>query len=295
MAYILNSVNLTTYGITAGHASGSNIAMQGCFDLPERTGKCFHEWGDSHSIEPYVASGDIFFAGRDIVFHGSIIGTNAVINNYLDSFRTAIKAFTGLVTFSTPYGDFSVQVKSVTPEYFNGGVRVIITFREPVVTLTGGELPATGSNDYTIDGIPMSSFGLYTSKAEALHDLPELKEQFFTKYGAEGYQIVKRKNNILDSNGFIIASGLTDFQNKIKALYLLFKSSGTRNIKLNDEVYIECFANEGFKVENIYLFDNRVIANYKINLMCYSVNYLSVLIADEGFRIVTEEGYHILI
>jgi hypothetical protein len=72
MAYLLDTVDLSTYGIIAGHVPSSNIALKGCFDLPSRTGKCYHEWGDENGLEPYVASGEMFFAGRDITLHGSI-------------------------------------------------------------------------------------------------------------------------------------------------------------------------------------------------------------------------------
>src|SRR5574343_156699 len=122
MAYLLNSVNLTTYGITAGQTPGSNIAVEGCFDLPERIGDTHHIWDDDNTVEPYVASDEIFFAGRDIKFYGTIIGNNFAINTYLDAFYTAIKAFTTLVTFSTPYGDFSVQVKDIKTKKYNGAL-----------------------------------------------------------------------------------------------------------------------------------------------------------------------------
>jgi hypothetical protein len=272
MSYLLNTVNIITYGIIPGHANNSNIALSGCFDLPKRSEDCYKDWGDEDGIEPYTDADEIFFEGRDITFYGSIFGTNSVVNSYLKSLYDAIKAFTDLVVFSTPYGNFSVQLKDIKVEQLNGGARITILFREPVVTLAGGTLPAVGSNSYTIDSIPFSSFGFYLSKTEALNDLPDLKEQFFTKHGSEGYQISKRKNNTLNINGFIIADSLSDFQDKIKALYLLFSSSGTRTINLNSEKTIVCFATEGFNVENIILYDNKVIANFKINLLCESVS-----------------------
>lgn len=293
MTYLLNSVSLSTYGIIAGHSGGSNISLSGCFNLPERTGKTHYSWGDENSIEPYTATADLMFAGRDIVFTGAIFGTNTVINNYLKTLYDAINAFNTTVIFSTPYGDFTVYVKSVIPEYTNGGAKIQMIFREPVVTLTG-TLPAVGDNAYTIDAIPFSSFGLYLSKAEALHDLPELKEQFFTKYGSEGYQIVKRKNKTLEFNGFIIGTSLSDFQDKVKALYKLFSSAGTRNVKINGQINIDCFAVNGFTVENV-CFYGQVIANFKAYLLCYNVNYINELSDESGDLITTEESVQILI
>lgn len=293
MAYTLNGTNLSTYGIVAGHSGSSNIALSGCYDLPSRTGKCFYSWGDSDSIEPYVATSELFFEGRDITFTGAIIGTNSVINDYLKSLYTAIGAFSGLVTLATPYGSFSVYIKSVIPEMMHGGAKIVITFREPVVALTG-TLPAVGDSAYTIDSIPFLSFGLYLSKAEALHDLPELKEQQFTIYGSEGYQITKRQNKTLDFNGFIIGTSLADFQSKVSALYKLFSSAGTRNIKIADEINVDCFATEGFRVENVH-FNGQVIANFKASLLVVNVNYLNYLLTEAGDYILTEADEFILI
>lgn len=135
--YTLNGIDIkTTYGIRAGQRDNSNIALSGCFSMPARTGKCFHDWGDSDSVEPYVEINEMFFAGRDLKFSGFILGTNLVINDYLKSLYDAIKAFSGLIAFATPYGSFLVYVKSVTPEMFNGVTKIVIVFREPVVDLT---------------------------------------------------------------------------------------------------------------------------------------------------------------
>ena len=294
MSYTLNNIDLNTYGIYPGHSKGSNIAMSGIFDLPVRTGKCYYSWGDENSIEPYTAAGDLFFSGRDIVFTGFILGTTQVLNNNLQTLYTAINAATGISILNTPYYSASGYIKSVIPEYMNGASSLIMTFREPVVNLAG-TLPASGLNNYTIDSIPFSSFGLYLSKAEALHDLPELKEQNFTKYGLEGYQIVKRQNKILDFSGFITGNSLVDFQNNISALYKLFSSPGTRNIKINDEINVDCFATEGFRVDNIYLYNNLMIADFNISLIAVNVNSLNYLLTANSEYVLTANSEYILI
>ena len=272
MAYLLNSVDLfTTYGIYPGQAPGSNIAMSGIFDLPSRNGKTHHSWGDDHGIEPYVDSGDIQFAGRDIVFHGFLTGESSNINARIRALKDAIKAFSTLVVLSTPYGDFTVSVKEIQTKMYHGASSVIITFREPVVTLTGGTLPAEGASSNTIDGRTMLSFGLYLSGSKELHNLPEMKEQYFTKYGSEGYQISKRKNETLSFDGFIIGSSLADFKSKISALYLLFSSAGLRSIVLNNEISVACFATEGFKITNVVLGEGIVIGRLNCSLLCTNI------------------------
>lgn len=285
MAYLLNSVSLSTYGITPGHATGSNIAMSGIFDLPARIGTTHYEWADDDSVEPYVLADELFFAGRDISFHGAILGTNKQVNDYLEALYDAVEAFTGLVTLATPYGNFSVQVKTIVPEFYIGGCKIVINFREPVVTLTG-TLPSTGTSAYTIDSIPMSSFGLYYSKGSGMRSLSELKEQLYTKYGAEGYQMTRRKARNFGIHAFVMGSSLSDFQDKIKALYKCFSSAGMRSIIINNEIEIECFAVEGFKASDIHLFNTGMIANFDMNLICTTVSLYTadttIITADEG-------------
>ena len=238
--------------------------------MPARIGTTYHSWDDEDSVEPWVLADEIMFAGRDIIFSGALFGSRSVINAFLQSLYDAVAAFTGLVTLSTPYGDFGIYVKSIVPQHYNGAASVIITFREPVVTLTG-ELPATGSSNYTIDSIPFASFGLYVTKPGSVFNLPELKDQQFTIYGSEGFQIVKRKTKNLEIDGFIVGSSLADFISKIQALYKVFSSAGTRNMTLNNIITAECFSTEGFKVSDVIVYTNGVIANFHISLITTSV------------------------
>jgi hypothetical protein len=277
--YSLNSIDLSDYGIVAGQATGGNIAVSGIFDLPQRTGTTSHDWDESDGTEPFVTADEIKFAGRDVVFYGSIFGTNSEINTYLAALYTAcngIIATNGIVGFENPYENLSVYVKNITIERFPGAANITINFREPVVTLTGGTLPATGANKNQIDGIPMVSFGLYSSGSKELHDLAELKDQHFTIYGYESNQVpmAKRKSRTLSFSGFVAGTSLSDFKAKIKALYLVFSSAGTRTIKLNNEVSVVCFATEGFKVSDMLLYTNGMIANFSIKLTIVSVTYL---------------------
>jgi hypothetical protein len=277
MSYKLNGTDIyTTYGIRAGHALGSNIAMRGVFDMPQRTGTTYKDWGDADGVEPWVNAGEMFFAGRDINFSGFIVGADVALNAAVSGFYAAIDSATGISVFETPYNSASGYVKSVVPRYMNGGCFIDMVFREPVVALTG-TLPASGSSvAYMIDNIPFSSFGLYLSKPDGLHNLSEPKEQFFTQYGQEGYQIVKRKHKTLEMNGFVMGTSLSDFTSKIQSLYKVFSSSGTRTIVLNTITTVECFATEGFKVSDVHYSSSGVIARFNINLIIKNVTYYAV-------------------
>jgi hypothetical protein len=278
MSYKLNGTDIyTTYGIRAGHALGSNIAMRGVFDMPQRTGTTYKDWGDADGVEPWVNAGEMFFAGRDINFSGFIVGADVALNAAVSGFYAAIDSATGISVFETPYNSASGYVKSVVPRYMNGGCFIDMVFREPVVALTG-TLPASGSSvAYMIDNIPFSSFGLYLSKPDGLHNLSEPKEQFFTQYGQEGYQIVKRKHKTLEMNGFVMGTSLSDFTSKIQSLYKVFSSSGTRTIVLNTITTVECFATEGFRIENVHYGSTGVIARFHISLIIKRVTYYAVL------------------
>ena len=296
MAFTLNSIALSDYGLTVSQAPSSNVGLENCWSMPERTGDCYYAWAESDSVQAFVASDDLFYAGRDLVLYASVFGSYDEIRGHLSDLYAAVRAFTGLVTLVTPYGSFSVLVKSIDVEMLSGGARVVITFREPVVTLTGGTLPAIAASSNTFDGIPMTSFGFYFSDAKELDSLPEMKEQFFTSYATEGYQITNREANNLELNGFILATSLADFQAKILALYKLFSSEGVRNVKLTDEITIECFCKDGFQVTDVIVYDGGVVARINIKLMATkNLQNIYILLSTYNNPILTTSNNNIII
>jgi hypothetical protein len=271
--YTFNSVDLSTYGIMPGHEDQSNIAVRGIYDLPARIGKTFYEWGDEDGVEAYVESADMMFGGRDLTFSGHIKGTNVQRYNYIDALKAGLKAPTGTAVFSTPYGNFNVLSRSMKATNHREVDEVSMIFREPVVDLSGGTLPDVGIDNYTIDSIPMSSFGLYTTDFDNVMDLPETKEQMFTKFGSEGFQMTKRKNGELTINCFLYGASLSEFNLRVKSLYLLFSSTGVRTVKINGELYVTCFADSGFSVTDIHLLSNGMFAKFNMTLKVISYTH----------------------
>lgn len=266
MSYLLNGIDLSTYGILAGRGDG-NTAMQGCWDLPKRSGDTFYSWGDEDGVEPFVEASDMTFEGREITFNGVVPVNNFDLYYKLKPLYADVNALTGLSEFETPFGTFNIQVVDIQEEHTYGAGTVKIKMREPVVSLTGGSYPASGDAAYTIDGIPTYGFGLYINGSNGAYHLPTLKEQNFTKYGTEGFQIVKRGHNELSLKGYIFGTGIADFQEKIKALYLAFSASGKRLINKNNEVIVECFAVDGFSVTNVFVLNSLVTAEFNIKLI----------------------------
>lgn len=272
MAYTLNGTDITTsYGIIPSHVDGGNIALKGGFDFPSRIGDVSHDWGDENGLELYTASGDLFWGGRDIQFEGLVTGTRSQIYSQLKTFYSAVSAVTGLSAFSTPYGDFNVYVKMAEPTHFRDISKLKIDFREPVVNLTGGSIPATASDPYTIDGIPMLSFGLYAVDYKDVISLPEMKEQNFTKIEAEGYKITKRKAGKVEFTGLLVADDLDTFKTNIKNLYALFSSAGQRTFVFNSEVTIVGILADGFKVDKVMM-AGFVVGYFKCDITVSSIS-----------------------
>lgn len=289
MSYSLNNIPLSNYGIEAGQASGSNLAVKGMFDMPERGGECYRSWGDE-GIEAFTDADDIYFKGRDLSFHGFILGTRAEILARLDSLKSDISAYTNLVQLSTPYGDFSVKVEKIDSDVMEGGTGVVIHFREPEVDITGGVIPGVGESNYEIDGIPFKAFGMYVSKVSGWGSTPEQQQEYFTSYGKEGYQITGRDISEVFVNVFLLADSMNELTTKIRALWALFSSPGLREVKLKDWT-IDALIKDGFKVDKIYANGGNVTATINMKMIAVDKPIVLYLTEDTGsFHLQTEEG-----
>jgi hypothetical protein len=116
----------------------------------------------------------------------------------------------------------------------------------------------------TINNISFLTYGLYLSAYNGVADLLEGKEQFFTIYGKAGYQITKRRANVLELHAFIIADNLADFKSKTDALYTLFSSAGTKTVNIGNGD-LETFAKEGFTINKVFI-RGKVYAKFNIKL-----------------------------
>lgn len=297
MSYKLNNILLSDYGIKAGRAPNSNIAVSGIFDLPKRMGKTYNNWDDEDTIEPYVEADEIFMAGRDIRFYGLIKGDKDDNISKIENLKNDISAFTDLVSFYHPeYGGFNVKIGRIQPVHLKGLTTIIINMREPQPDLSGGVLPVTDlSSAYLADRIPLKSFGLVISKTQGRSDQQEFKNEYYSIYGKEGYQINGRKHNEIKINGFIRANDLASFQANIKALWKLFTDEGLRKVRLNDYITIESFMTDGFRIENIKKQNGLMLGEVSLSLIAVD-QYIKVYVTEDlGNKIFTTEEGKILV
>lgn len=293
--YLLNNIDISTFGMIASQVSGSNIALSGWCDLPIRTGDTHYSWAEEDSVEPYVDEDDIAFEGRDLVLKAIILGSNFDLYPKLRDFYAFIASFTELVTLSTPYGDFEVYVKDVKESHSFAACELEITFREPVVTINGTIPTSSAIEPYTIDSVPFSAYGLYVNKSGEVYNLPEAKEQFFTKYKKEGYQITKREYRTLTIDGYVMASSLNDFKTKVANLQYIFSCEGERQIKKNNEIVVTCFAKDGFSINEIFLLTNSIISKFSISLVVTGFDYGNKMLYENNDFVIDESGMYILI
>lgn len=98
--YSINNILFSNFGIIPGRVDGSNIAVSGMLDMPERIGKSFHDWTGDAGIEPYVLQPEIRHGGRSINFAGYVVGADkASAYAALNLFYKELNSYDDLVTW----------------------------------------------------------------------------------------------------------------------------------------------------------------------------------------------------
>lgn len=253
--YTLNGQNLTNFNFIPTKQSGSDLALSGFLDMPERLGKCFHSWPGQHGVEPYTSASDIRFGGRDLSLFGHIVGADrdeAV--GKLASLYSAINAFGGLVPLATDWGTFQVYVKDpIIGDYLTDGIlKVTMPFREPSPNILGLMPPSTVNNDFGIDGILFSTMGMVLIGLESdRYNRSATKTIPLTSYQKEGWSIGKAGESKVTLKLFIKQPTFVTFKTAIGNLYAIWSAPGERNLIIPDDLQRRVFACEGFEVTNI--------------------------------------------
>ncbi|KEQ31180.1 hypothetical protein N180_02730 [Pedobacter antarcticus 4BY] len=255
--YTLKNIVLADIGYIPGRQTDSNIALSGCFDMPQRLGKTSHSWADEPGIEPYVSLSDIQsggFSGRNLNLTGFIKGTDredcenkckAVIGIFAD--------LTDLIPLTSKWGQFMVLLNGVIQFKYlsNNYLTVDIPMREPEPIMPS-ELTFTGNNDTGIDGISFQQLGGAFLGLANRRNRPDSKASDITTYGKDGYQITQRYAQEMTLRMAIKQPTYELFKEKIDFLMSLFAAPGLRKIKIPNDLSREFFVKNGFTVNNLY-------------------------------------------
>lgn len=291
--YSLNNIPLSNFGIIAGRAEATNIAVAGHLDMPERIGKTYHDWTDEKGLEPYVLAEEIRHGGRNIKFGGLLKAEDkASALSTLKSFYREIDGFNALMPFSTPWGSFNVYVKEKIEAIYlqEGYLKFNMEFREPVVA-NDGNLPAgTETVKSHIDGVSFDSLGMFLTGVNDHLNRPEIKEQQFTAYENEGFQITPAKPLDFEARLVAYADDYATLEANIKSMHALLASPGTRTINI-DGTAREVFNIKGFKVSGLKVLQQLVVCQVTLPMMM--ANYgeeleLSELIVPEDDQLVND-------
>lgn len=253
--YTLNGQNLANFNFIPTKQSGSDLALSGFLDMPERLGKCFHSWPSKNGVEPFTSANEIRFGGRDLSLFGHIVAANrdeAV--GKLANLYNAINSFGGLVPLTTDWGTFQVYVKDpIIGDYLSEGIlKVTIPFREPAPVMQGILPPSTINNEFGIDGILFSTMGMVLIGLEGdRYNRTATKTIPLTSYQKEGWSIGKTGESKLILKLFIKQPTFATFKTAIGNLYAIWSAPGERNLIVPDDLQRRVFACEGFTISNI--------------------------------------------
>lgn len=290
-AYYLNGKDLADYGLKPGQYRPGNLAIKGCWDMPARINKTYQDWGDDHGIEAYVDEAEIMFGGRDITVSCWLKAqdkNDATLKLY--DLYADIDALTDLVTLSCSWGSWQVYVgKAISVQFIAQGLcSVELAFREPVADLSG-TIPAASNAVIGIDDIAFSDLGFTPLKLSGNQDRAETKQQQFTNYETEGYQITPRQQREMVLTGYIKKATYADFNAAIKSLYALLASPGLRTLSLNNDPARDFFVKDGFEVSNVTVQPDFVFGQVDIKISGQGVWYNMAfpngdIITDQDFN-----------
>lgn len=271
MSYILDGVNLNTeYGFYPGRHDNSSLGLAGFLDMPKRLGKCYHDWGAIHGVQPYTSANEIRFGGRDLSLVGFIMGSSkSDCAIKLNNLSKQIDGFTGAVDLVSNWGTQSVFVNApVVGDYFSDTcLKVSIGFREPNPDISG-TLPTDSGGVDGIDGISFEEMGGYlVSFGGDRRNRPQPKSFEVTQYEREIYKTTKQSETKLNLRIFMEQPNFAIFEQKIRGLYALFSKPGERNLIIEHDFYRRVFAIDGFEVSELYNYGSSFTGYVSIDLI----------------------------
>lgn len=278
--YRINNIPLSNFGIIPGKLDDSNIAVAGILDMPARIGKTFHDWTGEAGVEPYVLPSEIRFGARTIGFTGFIVDDHATA--LLQSFYREIDTWTALVPFQTPWSEHMVYIKkrieAENPKH--NFIRIRMEFEEPVCTVPNYPVTGIDTGIPNIDGVSFQSLNLILTGFNDRFNRPEIKDQQFTAYETEGYQITPSQSLRFEMELAMYGNGYEELQSKIEQLHAIMAAPGIRSVSTGRDSF-QAFCPEGFNVTRILIAPNYGLAKIRLKLMTTSASGASALILKE--------------
>lgn len=272
MSYAINNIPLSDFGIIAGQHNNSNIALSGWLDMPKRIGKTYHDWGDSHGVEPYVSADEIFFGGRDLVFKGFVKSESKydLVTN-LNDLKNKTNEFDELFEFATPYGTFNVHVKDEikVSHLVDGYATIVIKFREPVVTIPNVAIPTieTNYNKYGVDGIYFEAISAFlVSVKDNMNRAKAKSTNSVSIHTQKLFSYAKTTLHSIKVELFFKASSIEVLTENIGIFHQQLASEGLRQLNV-DDTGNRAFCIDGFKVSEIQKHSNISTAKLNVGLI----------------------------
>lgn len=292
--YYLNGQALSAFGFVPGHATGSNLALSGAWDMPARSGDTSYTWQEKNGIEPYVEEEDMLFGARNIKLVGNISATDrTVFRSRLESFCTFVESLPDTFELRCDWAVRAVSRSAEMKAEVKGGrtARITLAFTEPAPDISGhppvqwilasgvwnehgtwlNEAPwytvsAGRTIEPQIDLWFWQSVGFVPSELTGEGSVPTVRSLRVTQ-PAHGTIVVQggREAREITLVGTLIADDMFDFERRVRSLYWLFGSAGLRTLHRHGRE-IDCFARSGFTLTGIQKRE-KTYAKFKIKLL----------------------------
>ncbi|WP_286755513.1 hypothetical protein [Roseivirga sp. UBA838] len=295
MAYTLNDIDLTDYGIIPAKGSRGNIALAGFLDLPQRMGKSYHVWAEDDGPEAWADASLIGYEGRDLTLSVIIRGSDLTeAQENIHALYDAMTSFTDLVELGTPYGTFNVLVKDaqaldyIGHNYFRGELR----FREPQPVLSGiiPTEPNPSALENSLDGILLSTLSLTYLEWKNENNRSAVQPYELPTYLKEGYKTTLPAPHQYELKCLLLSENIASLITKAKAINAIWLQAGTRDLVINEVSIASCIAPEGISYSDITVEDSRASAIVTMQITQMDEQFTTLLADGDGFALADELG-----
>jgi hypothetical protein len=269
--YKLNNIDLAAqFGFIPRQVGKTNLAVSGCWDMPERLGKSFYDWEDQDGIEPYVAGPELRWSGRDVLLTGLLHGTDQADGlSKLYDLYAHLSALDSVALLECELGSWNVMVNGeVKAEHINEGwYTVDIPFRQPVVYMNAAVTEAEDlGNDLGIDSRSFKDLGFIFLSLEQGYNRPAPKGLTITSFPYESERVNKIGPGEIKMEGVFLSADYSVFKSRLNGLYSLLSQPGLRSIIVDGQVLHRVFVKNGVQVKDVRITgDGQVTAVLTIN------------------------------